>query len=331
MRCLPHNVLVMALVGSLALPAFAEPAPRGEAEALIDKGVDLRLEKRDAEALDLFERSHKLRPSPVALAQIGLVEQALGRWIVAEQHLEQALATPKDPWIARNKAVLDDSLRAVQQHLAWLQVESNIPGAEVWVNDARIATVPMLRPVRILRATLLISVRAPGYETVEVRRNAVSEDLMRESISLVKVRPKELESRPPAPPVTPLQSPSATEGPPSHASKRWAYVSGGIGLAGMAVTGVLAGLALNKTKGLPTPCRDNPTAGCTPDQGQRINDARGLASLANVTFGIGLAGLGLGTVLFLTARSSPPRGATGLSLEPQVSAGYQGLRMAGSF
>src|SRR5450432_505854 len=89
-------------------------APSDEdAVGLMRQGIELRRAGRDQDALDLFQRAERVAPSPRGLAQIGLAEQALGRWVAANRHLGSALKNQGDPWIARNHAKLEKAARAV--------------------------------------------------------------------------------------------------------------------------------------------------------------------------------------------------------------------------
>src|SRR5687767_13732162 len=101
-----------AIVAALLLPAAAAHAQGPE--ALIKRGVELRRQGEDQAALREFQRAHALAPTPRAAAQIGLAEQALERWTDAEAHLNEALRARNDPWIRKNRAVLEESLRTVR-------------------------------------------------------------------------------------------------------------------------------------------------------------------------------------------------------------------------
>jgi len=136
------------------------------AEALSAKGVALRKAGQDAEALALFERAFELRPSPRGVAQIALAHQALAHWREAEQGLLDALHDSNDLWIARNRAYLEESLATVQAHLAWLDIESNVAGAEVWIGGEPSGRLPLDTPMRIVAGEVPLEVRVPGYTPV---------------------------------------------------------------------------------------------------------------------------------------------------------------------
>ena len=135
-------------------------------DAAMRVGVELRRAHRDEEALAQFARVFEQSRRPVARAQMGLAEQALGRWIEAETDLRAALATNADPWIARNRDTLAGALSVIEQHLGSLWIDGAIEGAEVWVDDHRVATMPLRAPIRVVAGTLSVQVRAQGFDTV---------------------------------------------------------------------------------------------------------------------------------------------------------------------
>jgi len=67
-------------VGLATILAWGTAAAQGTdpADAAIRRGVDLRRQGQDDQALQEFKKAYELSPSPRALAQIGLAEQALG-------------------------------------------------------------------------------------------------------------------------------------------------------------------------------------------------------------------------------------------------------------
>ncbi|MDO9015428.1 MAG: PEGA domain-containing protein [Deltaproteobacteria bacterium] len=154
---------VLAGLVTLGL-AGAARAQTVDPEAEHQRGIALRNEHRDAEALvvfrGLYERSGEVR----ALARMALAEAALSRWADSEAHLQRALSTD-DAWVTQNRASLDVALATVRQHLGSLTVHANVPGAEVFVGGQRAATVPFERPLRVPDGTMDIEVRAAGHVT----------------------------------------------------------------------------------------------------------------------------------------------------------------------
>src|SRR5262245_14916190 len=93
---------LVSLLVAAAQVAFVSPiAAQDAGDDSIARGVALRRQGRNAEALAEFQKAYARDPSPRALAQIALAQQALGNWVVAETGLVDALAARNDPWIQR--------------------------------------------------------------------------------------------------------------------------------------------------------------------------------------------------------------------------------------
>jgi hypothetical protein len=71
-----------------------------------------------------FKKVHAEHPSARTLAQMGLAEGSLQRWVDAEGHLTAALAAHGTPWIEnrRNREALEQALAAVRGHIGTLLV-----------------------------------------------------------------------------------------------------------------------------------------------------------------------------------------------------------------
>src|SRR5689334_843537 len=102
------------LVASLCVSSMASADAD---DALIESGLRLRREHRDAEALEQFRHAYQAHPTPRTRAQIGFAEQALGQWIEAEADLTTALESREDSWIASHVDALQTALTAIRQHL----------------------------------------------------------------------------------------------------------------------------------------------------------------------------------------------------------------------
>jgi tetratricopeptide (TPR) repeat protein len=148
---------------SAAAEALSEA--RVKADALIQQGIELRRAKRDAEALERFQRANELSPSARALAQVGLAELALSRFYASEAHLREALGKDDD-WVRRNRATLERSLNAAGAHLGSVVVSSNILGAELWINGEHIGVLP-LGPQRVLAGNVRVELRRISGERTE--------------------------------------------------------------------------------------------------------------------------------------------------------------------
>jgi hypothetical protein len=162
-----NRALASLLVVALGLAGGAARADGGREEALIRDGLRLRREHRNEEALALFRKAYEANPAPRTRAQIALAEQSLGQWIAADVDLRAALGASEDPWVTRNRGVLEEALAFVSAHLGWLVVSSNVDGARVSVDGVVVGTTPNLAQVRAVAGTAVVRVEADGYEPAQ--------------------------------------------------------------------------------------------------------------------------------------------------------------------
>ncbi len=193
-------ILALLLAAGGNAPALAAEEP----DEMLKRGVQLRRDGKDAEALEVFRKAYSLRASPRAAAQVGLAEQALGRWIAAEAHLTEALRAPEDPWIKKNRAALEGALESVGRRLATLEVLGGPVGAEVLVEGTKVGELPLPRPLRVPAGVLRVEVRAPGHGGATRMVVAEPRSHTRETIEL---RAAAVEG-PPAAPASPAAAPS---------------------------------------------------------------------------------------------------------------------------
>ncbi len=156
------RALALVVVGfaSLLAPVDARAGDSDSADALLRRGVQLRREHRNGEALDVFQRAVAVSPTPTARAQVALAEEALGRWVEAELDLGAALGAVDDTWIAKNRSVLEEARAQITQHLGWLTVSVDIADAEVRMDGRPIVAG---REERVVSGPSVLAVSARGY------------------------------------------------------------------------------------------------------------------------------------------------------------------------
>lgn len=227
---------VLGVIAALmALTSTAE-AQSPEVNALVHQGVELRRERRDREALEVFERAWEVSHAPRVMAQIGFAELALGRWVDAEAHLAEAHSAATDPWITEHRALLEEAMREVGRHMGGLDVRGNVAGAEVRVEGRRVGALPFARPVRVAAGTTTLEVGAPGYLPVRRRIGVAPGSLTRETVSLLAVDAPF--GTPPPPPLDEARPPAAAphDAGPTLRALGWTAAGGallgfGIGVA----------------------------------------------------------------------------------------------------
>lgn len=206
------------LVAAVAVLAFARPAGAQpiDVEAEHQRGITLRNEHRDAEALEVFRGLYGRTGEVRALARMALAEASLSRWVDAEIHLQRALAT-QDAWVTQNRASLEQGLAAARQHLGSLAVHVDVAGAEVLLAGVSVGNAPLERPLRVGAGLVEVEVRAAGRP---VARRTVTVRAGTEVTALDIELPRAETTAPVAPPVAPVPAtppslPAAPEAPPT--------------------------------------------------------------------------------------------------------------------
>lgn len=327
---------------SLAAPiGFSAPfvglgasAQAADYESLMRDAVSRRRAGDDVGALKLFQQAYELNKTAKALAQMGLAEQALGKWGAADKHLRQALETGgADPWIKKNRAAIDSSLSVIASHVGQLDVIGQPAGAEVRVDGEGLGQLPLGHPITVTSGGVAVEVSARGYLPILRSTNVSPGKLTRELFNLQPVAPA-ADQTATAQAVTPGPTEAAVVVPPSrttpaaeapapppadHAgggtsasgsSSRlpWVLTAGGLSVASLAF-GVVEHLAwqnkvssFTSTAGCGTTFADKGGAAC-----QALYDDGQSAKLrAFVGYGLGAAFAVTAVVLYFT---DPSRGA----------------------
>jgi len=222
----------------LALLARDGRADVTSADKLVTRGIELRREHLDAEALDHFRRALSLDDNPRARAQLALAEQALGRWMEADRDLRVALGASKNDWIVKNEATLRAARDSIAVHLGVVEISCNVSQAHVWLNGVDVGPVTDA-PFRAL-GDVHIELRTPSYvsQSRSVRLDAGATSV--QSFELVPV-----EQAPPPPvelgrlatkDIALASSVGQKQRPMQHRAIAWAALGGATASLAAAIT-----------------------------------------------------------------------------------------------
>jgi PEGA domain len=179
MRLLTWLAFVLSVLCAVVRPASAE-----DVESIVRRGVELRRQGKDLEALALFRSAAATQRAPRVLAQLALAEQSLGLWPQAEADFKEALGATSDPWIVKNRQALDEAEKVVEDHLGSLIVWGTPDGAEVTINGAVVGTLPQTRNLRLPVGSVQLAARAPGFIETTRQVQIGSGALQREHVEL---------------------------------------------------------------------------------------------------------------------------------------------------
>jgi len=288
MALLPTCILAASLL------AARGPAPHADADTLVAKGVELRRQKEDAEALEMFRRAHALAPTSRTLAQMGFAEVALRRWLDAEQHLADAIRAG-DSYAAKNRKLIDQQLADARTHIGTLQI-SGPAGATVLLDGRSAGSLPLGTPIRLAEGPVNLSATAPGFAAPE--RKVIVEGGKEQTVVLVMS------------PAIATTGAERSPAEPRSGSRAGRWVAGG--LAAVAVGGIAAGSVLLYLNGR-TSCESKDGPACATVYTTRTP---GL-----VTLGAGVVAGAAAGLVFWRSRETP------VAIAPTPD----GVAVAGSF
>lgn len=291
-------------------------AHAADPEALVLEGIALRKDHRDLEALRVFRLAYAESPRPRIRAQIGLAEQALGKWIEAEVDVSAALAEASDPWIEKNAPTLRAALTSIREHLGWLEV-TGTAGAMVFVNGVARGALPLAQPVRVVAGTVAVEGRKEGFVTKPVVVDVPPAGTVQHVVALEETKA----------PVKPVVAPTPIrEAPPPRPVSRVSTL-GGFALLSVGLTGLVIGTWYGvQTIRLRNQRDEHCTGGsCDPYGGALDGDARSAGWVSTVGFAVAIPALVAGTWLLLRTPS------TEVTLQAKVAPGGSTFVLGGTF
>jgi hypothetical protein len=281
-------------------PAMAADAET-EARERFERAIKLYEDQDYGAALAELERAAKLKPSFKLFYNMGQVRVAMrdyaGAIVAFQQYLEQGGS--RIPGERRD--FVQKEIKRLEQRVARLLVTTDVPSAEVSIDDAVIGFTPLPEPVLINAGTRRITVRHPDYPPKS--RTVSLPGRVRETIAFSLGQPdaappaaptRELPPASPNPYAYPRADPASATGSPSAAADRssgpdrkaligW-IAAGTLGTAAV-VTGVLA---LNGNSDLADQ-RERPA-----DAGELDSEASRVRTLAIATDVLAVGALAVG-------------------------------------
>jgi hypothetical protein len=313
---------LLGLPGAVT-PARADDAEKGAAQALFEQGRALIQEKRFAEACPKFAESLRLAPGIGTMLFLADCYENSGKTASAWAEFKDAAAAAalkQDPREAIAKRRADDLEPKLSRLVLVSPAEGSVPGLEVRRDGVVIGAAELGIPVPVNPGVHVISATAAGHKewstsvTVTDKPGAVS--------VVIPV----LETAPDEPKVAagPGVTAGGAETPPEK--RTWGtrqtvgVAAGGAGILFIAV-GSAFGIAAKSTYDTwQSACTSGPKSNsdCTPSE---RNAASTQADVADVMFGVGLAAIVGGALLYFTTPRSqaPPSSGSALTITPVAS------------
>jgi hypothetical protein len=285
-------VVVACLSVLLASPALASRASKREiaeskqrAQTLMNEGVKLARRSDFANALTKFQAAYEAYASPNILINVGTSLRHLGRHAEAADAYEEYLSEPGVD--RRRRRELERLIKKIDKQVGWIEISVRVEDSDVRL-DGRL--VDLHRHEGAVRVD-------PGDHSVSVEADDLPTAI--ESFHIEEAERVTLDFRQVKPPPPPAPPPEADKGAVQRAVS---YAVGGVGAVGMLIGAVVGGVALSTNSAASDECvTAGNTLHCDADGVELADEAGTQATAATAAFVTGVALVGAGLAIYLTA------------------------------
>ncbi len=342
----PTALAVLSAVAVLSGPAPAQAQTEEQnmaaARALGIEGIKLANQGNCQEAMDKLHRAERLYHAPTILGRLGECQVELGLLVAGTENLNRVVREPLAPnapsaFVAAQQRAQEVLTRALPR-IGKLTIVVDAPaGATYQVSVGQYvlpqAMVGVERPTDPGEHTVTVS--GEGFQTST--QQVVLADGGQETVTLTLV-PDQAAAAPVAEPL-PYGAPPAGSQPDlaadsaSDESPTLAYVSFGVGGAGLILGTVFGLAATSKKSDVEAQCEGSR---CPPSAQDDIDSMNASATISTIGFAVGIVGAGVGTYLLLSHGAADDSGpapssatAGSVRIKPWILPGAAGV--AGTF
>lgn len=321
------------------------------AEALFEQGRQLMKEKKFAEACEKFAASNEAESSVGALLNLGECQTRIGRTASAWTAYRQAAALAQKDKDRRRAAFASRRADALERELSYLIVEvagaRRTDGMTISRGESEVLEPLWNQRIPVDPGTYTISATAPGHlpwsaqVTVQPRSEGGAGEV-RVSVPALEPAPapERAVTAEPETPGEPARSPGLPPAPAPRADdgglgtgRVVAIGSGVVGLAGIATGVVFALQSQSKNDQAYDDGHCDAMNACDAAGVALVEDARSAASVSYVAYGVGVAAVAVGAVLWFTSGPAETDDANAHSarVRPALGPGLAGIELIGRF
>lgn len=285
-----------------------------EASAHFNRGVELYHEGNLDAALTEFLRANELAPNYRLLYNMAQVQSERHDYVRAIELLSAYLRQGGAEISAARRKEVEQEAARLRQRVATLWVSADAENASLWINEERVASLPLPQPVLLNAGIVRVRVEADGRKPYATELNVAGGDQPRLQVAL------EIAQGPAA---------ASQRGPQIDYTPVWVS---GIATATLGVGTIVFGVLTTRTNSQLSKKLDT-----FPGNQSAIDDSRhDVRVLAAVTDVFGIATLlAAGTGVYFLASPLHESGAEEQQVQPgadlRVSAGFGGVTIEGSF
>ena len=303
--------LAIALASS---PAAAQPRDRAAADALFQAARAEFDRGEFASACEKFAESNRLDPAPGTLLNLSLCFEKIGKVASAWEGFRQVSEQLRDErleFATKRSTALED-------RLPWLtlRLPPNAPeGTRIFRDGIELRTAGLGVALPVDPGSHTLAIEAPGH--LKASMNVQLEEGQRKEI-VVELGPKKPEPEAAVPKPAPPTSGRIDVPPPD---RTLAWISGGIGVAGIATSLVTGALAISSQRTMDDHCDGHL---CDAQGLDAASSGRTYATVSTISGAVGFVGLGASAYLFLsTDQEQTP--ATRIDATALPGGGYVGM------
>ncbi len=227
-----------------ALPAPASEAAVADARAHYQRGIELTNEGAFEAALVEFDRAYSIAANYRILYNVALLRRRLNDFAGACDAFERYLAGGGDEVPPARRTEVLEALRGLATYVGALDVQTNVDGATVLIDDVDVGKLPLAKPLRVSLGLRRIAVAKPGYFPAARAVAVAGGDRLTVTIELTPVptvSPQPAPALAPPPAAAPPPPPDRATGQSRNRRPLWiGWVATGALAASATASGVVA-------------------------------------------------------------------------------------------
>jgi hypothetical protein len=316
LRAVLSLLIMLFAFSAWSAPAWAGNPHLDEAKQHFNRGVDLYDDNDFTGALVEFKRAYELSQDFHVLFNIAQTQYQVQNYAGALDAFQRYVTDGGSGVDAKRRTYVDKEIQKLRGRVATVKVVVNVPGADILVDDEKVGTSPLSKPLTVSQGrrkiTASIDGKPPATKTIEVAGgDNTSVDLQIESESAATPPP-------PPPPPAPVETHRKVPLVP------W-IVAGGL-FVGAAVTGTLALVFKSDFDG-----KLNTYGVTAADINGAHDTAKAFAAASDIFSGCTLVAAGVALVMTLTATPTPVEGHARPQARVRFLVGPGSVGVAGAF
>src|SRR5262245_4303503 len=257
---------------------------------------------RFAEACPKLAESFQLEPAGGTLLNLALCHKQEGKTATAWTEFQRAAAMARrDQRPDREEAATKEAAE-LEPRLSRLELvvpeAARVDGLQILLDGTAVPAQAWGIATPVDPGKRRIVVKAPGHRSVDTTVDVAAAASARYEVPRLAPSASSAAPAKPATPTGPTRDAATDTG---STQRTLAWIAGGLGVAGLAVGTVTGIMVLGKQSDADDICD---VEACRRDQTEAVDlneQAHDLATVSNIGFGVGILGIGVATVLLLTA------------------------------